>query len=144
MTILLMTIQEEEVQTEDIRVINRRVEGIPGSDKGNNRNEDAGNVNYATSPVFTNELFPSDAERHRSTMKTTANRRASPHHLAEGFSKSDQLKILYLYQCFNLQKILKTKLNRFGRNQITRYSTLRAKTGKMDEPVNRELNVTRS
>ena len=24
------------------------------------------------------------------------------------------------------------------------YSTLRAKTGKMDEPVNRELNVTRS
>ena len=27
---------------------------------------------------------------------------------------------------------------------IERYSTLRAKTGKMEEPVNRELNVTRS
>ena len=40
--------------------------------------------------------------------------------LAGGFEKSEQLKILYLAQWFNLQKQLRTKLNTFGKNQITR------------------------
>ena len=110
-----MTIQEERGQTEENSVI-LIVEGIPGNVRDNNESKNA------KSRVFANELMPSDADRPRFTEQTTACRIASAHHLADGFSKSDQLKILYLYQCFNLQKILRTKLNRFGRNQITRYN----------------------
>ena len=106
-----MTIQEEKGQTEE-----NSVEGIPGNVRDNDESKNA------TSRVFANELMPSDADRPRFTEQTTACRIASAHHLADGFSKSDQLKILYLYQCFKLQKILRTKLNRFGRNQITRYN----------------------
>ena len=40
--------------------------------------------------------------------------------LADGFDQSQQLKILYLAQWYNLQKLLRVKLNRFGLNQITR------------------------
>ena len=116
-----MTIQEEKGQTEETSV-NLLVEGIPGNVRDNNVSENAENLNHLTSRVFANELLPSDCHRHRFTEQTTASRRASAHHLADGFSKSDQIKILYLYQCFNLQNILRTKLNRFGRHQITRYN----------------------
>ena len=44
----------------------------------------------------------------------------------------------------NLEETLKTwRKERKVENLEGGYSTLRAKTGKMDEPVNRELNVTR-
>ena len=40
--------------------------------------------------------------------------------VAGGFERSEQLKILYLAQCYNLQQQLRVKLKRFGKNQITR------------------------
>ena len=91
-------------------------------------NESQGNINLSEAPkaTATVALLPSDCERRGTPGSGSggggggANRRATASHLAEGFEKYEQLKILYLYQCYNLQKILRTKLNPFGRNQITR------------------------
>ena len=41
--------------------------------------------------------------------------------LADGFDQTEHIKILYLAQWYNLQKLLRMKLNRFGLNQITRF-----------------------
>ena len=72
-----------------------------------------------------NVLMPQDAEEaHGEGTDISFKNKLDSRELAGGFEKSEQLKILYLAQWYNLQKQLRLKLNAFGNNQISRFNGL--------------------
>ena len=66
-------------------------------------------------------LCPQNAEEGaRESTDLVLKSKMDSNELAGGFEKSEQLKILYLAQWYNLEKQLRLKLNAFGNNQISR------------------------